>query len=116
MFAAAGNDRHVATPDAIKLGQPGEMFLAQAKTTVKPLDNIPPAYQRQMWWEMYVMDTDRTLFLWEPHDGDGHPTAPEPFSQWFYRDDTQISTLITIADLVLEGMDEAAQFQKELTR
>lgn len=113
LFHAAENTLHVATPDGIKLGGDGTLFLAQCKTSVKELWKIAPEYQRQMWWEQYVMGTDRTLFIWEVHE-DGVPFDMEPQSQWFYRDDDKIAKLITIADRVLEGMAAAEQFKKEM--
>jgi YqaJ-like viral recombinase domain len=113
LFASAGNDRHVATPDGYKLGSDGTFILVQAKTTLKDLSKIPPTYQRQMWWEQYVTGAERTLFVWETHEN-GVPVSMEPSSQWFYRDDSKIETLITIADLVLAGMDAAAEFEKEM--
>jgi hypothetical protein len=107
LFRSAENDLHVATPDSIKLGVDGAILLAQAKTSVKPLWKIPPAYQRQMWWEHYVMGTDRTLFIWEEHK-DGQPVEMEPRAQLFYRNDEKIAELIVIANRVLEAMAEAA--------
>lgn len=132
LFGSAGNPRHVATPDGIKLGGDGTLILAQAKTTLQKLKtlksgeqvpvppftnakgffHIPPGYQRQMWWEQYVMGADRTLFVWEEHVG-GIPTTMEPESHWFYRDDAAIDKLIIISDLVLAGMDAAAEFERE---
>lgn len=133
LFHSADNPRHGATPDGIKLGGDGTFVLAQAKTTlvktktlrtgevveVPAFTNargeraIPPDYQRQMWWEQYVMGTDRTLFIWEAHR-DGQPVDMEPESVWFHRDDNEIHKLITIADIVLEGMDAAAEFEREM--
>lgn len=113
MFESADDPRHVATPDGIVIGAT-ELLLVQVKTTMKPLWKIPPTYQRQMWWEQYVMGTDRTVFAWELLDRDGKPSSMEPESDVFYRDDEQISKLITIANLVLAGMDSAAQFRNEM--
>lgn len=131
MFRAAENPRHLATPDALRLDD-GVLTLGQAKTvlrkydlqedgTVKPIPiyvdrkgnrAIPPGYRRQMWWEQYVMGADRTLFMWEGHDNRVHDLEPE--SCWFYRDDGEIRKLITIADIILDGMDAAEAFRKEL--
>lgn len=132
LYRSAENPRHVATPDAIHVPADGRLVLAQAKTTkrkfktvggveviVPPFTNargeraIPPAYQRQMWWEQYVMGAERTLFVFEEHEN-FQPVDMEPDSCWFYRDDDQIAQLITIADLVLEGIDTAQQFRREL--
>ena len=113
MYRSAGNARHVATPDGI-IDVGGEVVLAQCKTAVKPLPaKIPPAYQRQMWWEQYVMGASRTLLIWEHHDG-FQPVSMEPVGVWFYRDDDAIATLIQIADIVLGGLDAAARFKSEM--
>lgn len=114
LFHAAGNPLHVCTPDAIVAG-PDEIVLVQVKTSAKPLseDKLSPAYKRQMWWEQYVMGARRTLFVWEVHDN-FTPLGMEPDSFIFERDDSEIENLITIADLVLEGMATAAQFRQEM--
>jgi hypothetical protein len=126
LFASAQNPRHVATPDGFRLGAGGG-FLVQCKTTVQKKKvtkagtfrvppflaadgsrHLPPGYVRQMQWELYVCGLPRTLFVWETHDGDGHPLDMEPDSCWVERDDHAILNLIVIADFVLAGMDEAA--------
>lgn len=115
LFHAEGNPRHVCTPDGIVVSADGEVILAQAKTTSKPITSISPAYRRQMLWEQYVMGARRTLFLWEQHDG-FKPLRMEPESLILERDDDEIEKLVTIANRVLEGMDTAAAFRKELER
>lgn len=133
MFASRSNPRHVATPDGILIANEREVVLAQAKTTLRktktlaggevvvvpPFTNakgervIPPDYKRQMWWEQYVLGASRTLFVFEEHEN-FRPTSIEPDSMWLIRDDTEIDKLITIANLVLAGMDAAIQFRKEI--
>lgn len=113
LFHAAGNPRHMATPDGIVLGGDNSFILVQCKTSSSPIVKISPTYQRQMLWEQYVMGTDRTLFVWEEHDG-FEPVSMEPDSMWFYRDDEKIAELIIIADMVLAGMDAAKQFEQEM--
>lgn len=114
LFRSESNPRHVCTPDSIVVNaETGEITLVQVKTSSKPINRIVPTYQRQMWWEQYVMGSRRTLFVWEQHES-FQPLNMEPESMWHERDDSQIETLITIADLVLAGMDSAAQFRKEI--
>lgn len=112
LFRSESNPRHVATPDAMQFGADGSFFTVEAKTSNKSLQKIPVGYLRQMWWAQYVMNTDRTLFIWEEHK-DWNPVSAEPESQWVYRDDEKINTLIQIADRVIEIMDEHAQFEME---
>jgi hypothetical protein len=115
LFHAEGNDRHVSTPDAVRQASSGDLILGEAKTTTKTFAKVPPAYFRQCQWNMYVLGADRLLFVWELHEN-FQATYPEPSSFWVYRDDDTIRTLTTIADLVLEGLDEAARFRQELAR
>lgn len=115
LFHSAGNPRHMATPDGIVLGANGAFFLVQCKTSSSPITKISPTYQRQMLWEQYVMGAQSTLFIWEEHDR-FKPVNMEPQSLWFQRDDARIADLITIADIVLAGMDGAKQFEQEMSQ
>lgn len=112
MFRSPTNERFVATPDSIRVLNSNEVILSQAKTTSKPMLGPIPAYQRQMWWEQMVMDTDRTLFVWEQHED--FRAGMEPESVWFYRDEDQIAKLVRIGNIILEGMDAADEFRKEM--
>ena len=113
LFRSVDNPRHISTPDGILFGGMGGITIAEAKTSSKPLWKVPPNYQRQCQWNMYVIGAERCLFMWEEHL-DFRPLSMEPESVWIERDDAAIEKLVTIADLVLHGMDEAAQFRKEL--
>ncbi|MGH3703002.1 MAG: YqaJ viral recombinase family protein [Agromyces sp.] len=112
LFHAEGNERHVATPDGIRDLTSG-LLLAEAKTTNKPWRTIPRGYLRQIWWTQYVLGAERTLIVWEQHDG-FVPIDFEPKSSFIERDDTEIAQLIRIADRVLEDLDAAADYEKEL--
>ncbi|MGE0141316.1 MAG: hypothetical protein AB7R77_26265 [Ilumatobacteraceae bacterium] len=111
--------RHVATPDGIRRGADGKIELAQAKTTSKPFANrfgefhMPPAYERQMLWELYVCDAFRSAFIFELHEN-FRPLQMEPEIYWLYRDDEKIADLIEIANTVLAGCDAARAFRTEL--
>ncbi len=74
---------------------------------------MPLGYLRQIAWEQYVMEAQQTLLVWEHHEGFA-PVSMDPASVIIDRDDAMIDKLVTIASLVLEGMDAAAQFRKEL--
>jgi len=67
------------------------------------LRSIPRHYLRQIWWQQYVLGADRTLFVWERHDG-FVPVADEPECRWVDRDDDQIRGLVQLADLVLDKL------------
>lgn len=112
LFHAESNPRHMATPDAVKQASSGDLILGEAKTTTKPFLKVPPDYFRQCQWQLHVMGADRLLFIWELHEN-FQASYPEPSSLWVYRDDDTIHQLITIADLVIEGLDEAARFRQE---
>jgi hypothetical protein len=115
LFHAEDNPRHVSTPDAVRRASSGDLILGEAKTTTKDFLKVPPNYFRQCQWNMHVLGADRLLFVWEVHKN-FHAVYPEPSSMWVYRDDDVISTLITIADLVLAGIDQADQFRQELSQ
>lgn len=117
LFHHPEHPRHVATPDGIVVDTARDRItLAQVKTSEKPIppaDKIPPAYRRQMWWEQWVMGAERTLLVWERHNG-FRPVDMEPDAVWFDRDDDEIAKLVRIADYVLEGMDAAEAFAMEM--
>lgn len=113
MFRASENPRHLATPDGIKVGGDGSLLLVQCKTTSKPFRTIPLGYLRQVWWEQYVLGAERTLFVWEVHDG-FRPIAAEPESRIIDRDEEQIQRMIRIGDAVLGILDRGDAARKEM--
>lgn len=113
MFHAEDNERFLATPDSIILG---ESRLAQVKTTVKDFRSkrtgdvlIPPHYIRQVWWEQMVMGPEfrETYFIWELHHRDNGVSVPALESQKVIikRDDDKIAEMIRIANEVLRRLD-----------
>lgn len=114
LFHATDNPLHVCTPDGIAT-KADEFALVQVKTSGKPLPaTTPKGYLRQIWWEQYVMGAEVSLLIWEQHDGSFAPLNMEPETRIIYRDDAEIATLVTIADLVLDGMRAAEEFRREL--
>lgn len=113
MFRAESNPRHLATPDGIKIGGDGSLLLVQCKTTSKPFRTIPLAYLRQVWWEQYVLGAERTLFVWEVHDG-FRPVSAEPESRIIDRDEEQIERMLRIADAVLGILDRGDRARNEM--
>ena len=118
MFHHPDNERHVATPDGFWRQPAGrfDLYLAQCKTSLhappRP-DRIPLRYQRQMWWEQYVMGASRTALIWEQHV-DFRPVSMEPTLIWFERNDAAIEVLVTIANYVLDGFDDAEAFANDM--
>ncbi|ROP64185.1 YqaJ viral recombinase family protein [Curtobacterium sp. PhB115] len=102
LFHAAANRAHLATPDGVGVDG-SRVVLAEIKTTGKAWRSIPRHYLRQIWWQQYVLGADRTLFVWERHDG-FVPVADEPECRWVDRDDDQIRGLVQLADLVLDKL------------
>lgn len=100
LFHAAGQPRHLATPDGLGMAAGGELRLAEIKTTSKPWRSIPRAYLRQVWWQQYVLGAERTLLVWEQHR-DFVPINAEPEFRWIDRDEDQIAILIGFADELL---------------
>lgn len=113
MFHSASNLRFFATPDGVALDAKGHTMLAEAKTVNREMGKTPATYFRQMQWAMFVCDADRDLFVFEEHVR-FQPAAMEPQSRWIYRDEAEIRRLVTIAELILEGIDAAEQFRSTL--
>jgi hypothetical protein len=103
LFHASTNRAHLATPDGVGHDAAGRLVLAEIKTTGSTWRRIPRHYLRQMWWQQYVLGAERTLFVWERHDG-FVPVADEPECLWVERDDDQIRGLIVLADMVLDKL------------
>ncbi len=99
LYHAHGEPRHLATPDGVAvLG--GSLVLSEIKTTGHAWRSIPRSYLRQVWWQQYVLGAERTLVVWEQHDG-FVPVAPEPKCQWVERDDNEIHILVGLANRLL---------------
>ncbi|CAN5503688.1 hypothetical protein BH10ACT7_BH10ACT7_31060 [soil metagenome] len=102
LYHAHGQPLHLATPDGV--GVHGDtVVLAEIKTTGHVWRSIPRSYLRQVWWQQYVLGADRTLVVWEQHDG-FVPVAGEPNCQWVERDDNQIHMLVGLANRLLTMM------------
>ncbi|MFI5415404.1 MAG: recombinase, partial [Candidatus Lutacidiplasmatales archaeon] len=116
MFRAVENPRFVATPDGIVVGAGGSIVLVQAKTTNKEFRTIPRGYIRQCLWEQYVIGADRTLFVWEVHEG-FRPLDMEPQSVWIdaahYPD--ELEQMLAIGGDVLAALDQYDAFAASLT-
>ncbi len=102
LFHAAGEARHLATPDGVAV-RDGVLVLSEIKTTRTAWRGIPRSYLRQVWWQQYVLGAERTLVIWEQHE-DFVPVHPEPECRWVDRDEDEIAMLVSRADLLLERM------------
>jgi hypothetical protein len=100
LFHAAGQRRHLATPDGVGTDV-RSLELAEIKTTSKPWRSIPRSYLRQVWWQQYVLGADRTLLVWEEHR-DFVPVRSEPRCRWIDRDEDQIAILVGYANELIE--------------
>lgn len=101
LFHAERDRRHLATPDGLIVRPGGGIELAEIKTTNKPFRSIPRQYLRQIWWQQYVLGAERTLFVWEQHDG-FVPVHEEPECRWVDRDETEIARLVSLARDLIE--------------
>ncbi|WP_243064367.1 YqaJ viral recombinase family protein [Humibacter sp. RRB41] len=95
LFHAVRDHRHLATPDGLALRADGQLELAEIKTTNKPWRSIPRHYLRQVWWQQYVLGAERTLFVWELHDG--FVPVGDPECRWIDRDENEIAALVSLA-------------------
>lgn len=96
LFRAARDARHLATPDGVTERLGGTVELAEIKTTNKPWRGIPRHYLRQVWWQQYVLDAERTLFVWERHEN--FVPVGDPECRWIDRDENEIALLVGLAD------------------
>lgn len=102
LFHAVVEKRHLATPDGIVQDAGGRITLAEIKTTNKKWRSIPRTYLRQIWWQQHVIGAERTLVVWEEHDG-FVPVGDEPRCAWIDRDEYEIGKLVSLAtDLIDE--------------
>jgi hypothetical protein len=102
LFHADGEKLHMATPDGIGHVN-GTLVTSEIKTTSSVWRSIPRSYLRQIWWQQYVLGAERTLLVWERHDG-FVPVDAEPQCTWIERDDNQIHVLVQLANTLLELM------------
>lgn len=117
LVRAAGNPRHLASPDGIGLSIDGRLVIAEIKTSGH---DISPAtakfaetgYLAQMVWQMYVVGATTCLFAYELRTGAGTDESPfEPGdtgAEWFELDDYThtLAELLAIADEFLAVLDE----------
>ena len=108
LFHAAGQTRHLATPDGVGHAADGTLQLAEIKTTSKPWRSIPRSYLRQVWWQQYVLGADRTLLVWEQHL-DFVPVNTEPECRWIERDEDQIAILVGFANDLIALLNSRAR-------
>lgn len=131
-------DRYLATPDGVKRDPfSGKAVVSEIKTSKHDLtpgiivDNVftprrskqgrvvldtklhfaSTGYYDQMQFQMFVMDADECLFVWETHDD----FVPREIKWcWVLRDDQRISELVAIADDFLSALDRARQTPPEI--
>lgn len=114
IFHAEAERRHLATPDGIAEIN-GEIVLSEIKTSGKPLDEIPPNYLRQIYWQQHVLGAQRTLFVWEQHR-DFVPVSDDPLVQWVERDDAAIDDVLNRARALIAEIIRLRQNQSQQAR
>ncbi|WP_295776291.1 YqaJ viral recombinase family protein [uncultured Microbacterium sp.] len=103
LFHAVVEKRHLATPDGITVDADGRVILAEIKTTNKTWKSIPRTYLRQVWWQQHVLGAERTLVVWEEHDG-FVPVGDEPRCAWVDRDEREIGNLVRLATELIDEL------------
>ena len=103
LFHAVVEKRHLATPDGVTVDAAGRVVLAEIKTTNRKWSSIPRTYLRQVWWQQHVLGAERTLVIWEEHDG-FVPVGDEPQCQWVDRDEREIGTLVRLATTLIDEL------------
>jgi YqaJ-like viral recombinase domain len=103
LFHAVVEKRHLATPDGVVVDADGRITLCEIKTTNKSWRSIPRTYLRQIWWQQHVLEAERTLVVWEEHDG-FVPVDDEPRCAWVDRDDDEIGRLVALATSLIDEL------------
>lgn len=112
VFHAAGNSRHLASPDGIRLSFDEEVEISEIKTAAYDLPPGSPrlakkGYVAQMQWVMHVLGGVRGRLAVEERiempDGSFEPGTLH--RHWIERDDALIAELIGIADTFLAELD-----------
>lgn len=101
LFHAETDRRHLATPDGL-VSREGRLELAEIKTTNKEWRSIPRHYLRQVWWQQYVLGAERTLVVWERHEG--FVPVGDPQCQWVDRDENEIARLVDLAGRLIDTL------------
>ncbi len=65
--------------------------------------SIPRTYLRQVWWQQHVLGAERTLVVWEEHDG-FVPVGDEPRCAWVDRDEREIGNLVRLATELIDEL------------
>ncbi|AZC14669.1 MULTISPECIES: YqaJ viral recombinase family protein [unclassified Microbacterium] len=111
LFHAEIEKRHLATPDGIAVDPTGRVVLAEIKTTKKAWRSIPRTYLRQVWWQQHVLGAERTLVVWEEHDG-FVPVGDEPRCAWVDRDEVEIGRLVRLATSLIDELYRRTQLSR----
>lgn len=102
LFHAETDLRHLATPDGLAEREGGHLELAEIKTTNKEWRTIPRHYLRQVWWQQYVLGAERTLVVWERHEG--FVPVGDPECRWIDRDENEIARLVGLAGQLIDTL------------
>jgi hypothetical protein len=102
LFHAETDLRHLATPDGLVERQGGSLELAEIKTTNTEWRTIPRHYLRQVWWQQYVLGAERTLVVWERHEG--FVPVGDPECRWIDRDENEIARLVGLAGQLIDTL------------
>lgn len=93
-YVFGGEDlRHTATPDMV-----GRDYLAEIKTSTKPLRQTLARYYDQLQWQMHVTDYELLLFVVE------NRSSQEIEHEIVQRDSGRISLLVKAANELLENL------------
>ena len=95
------NRWQMATPDGLSMDH---KWIAEIKTSGKPLERVPLPYMRQVQWQLWVTGAERCVFAWEQRltGPNGFVPSLEVHCQWIDRDDKMMRELVTVAEQLQE--------------
>lgn len=95
------NRWQMATPDGLSMDH---KWIAEIKTSGKPLERIPLHYMRQVQWQLWVTNAERCLFAWELRlqGPNGFVPSLEVHCQWVDRDEKMMRQLVGVAEQLQE--------------
>lgn len=107
VIASKDNPRFLATPDGLSADHTRSGEVKTTGTDWGEWSKVPIHYRRQCQWQMFVCDTEETVFAYMLRDNDFTAAWLEVKTFVIPRDEKMISQLVRVADDLLLSLDAA---------